>query len=130
MIQNAKYDGSNTFEVELHIHQVITGLLHILVEYRTYRKISSTTSSERTFSHILSTKRRMDYLCISAHSAQQDCSGDGHLAIYLMTNQNGSCSVCVDWQAEVQTRQVFLERPPHVVPEHIFKIPLSYDKQH
>ena len=43
MIQNAKYDGSNTFEVELHIHQVITGLLHILVEYRTYRKISSTT---------------------------------------------------------------------------------------
>ncbi len=54
--------------------------------------------------------RRTDYLHISVYSAQQDLSGDGHLAMYVMTNQNGPCFVRVNRRAEVQTQMFVGER--------------------
>jgi hypothetical protein len=83
--------------------------LPYLSEVTKHRKLRNKASSDNTFSHISRTTRRTDYLRISAHSAQQDLSGDDHSSMYVMTNQKSPCFVHVNRRAEVQTQMLVRE---------------------
>jgi hypothetical protein len=67
-----------------------------LSEVKKHRKLSNKASSDKTFSYITRKTRRTGYLRISAHSAQQDLSGDDHFSMYVMTDQIGPCFVHVN----------------------------------
>ena len=75
-------------------------------EVKKHRKLSNKASSDKTFSYISRKTRRTGYLRISAHSAQQDLSGDDHFSMYVMTDQIGPCFVHVNQGAEVQTQML------------------------
>ena len=80
-----------------------------LSEVKKHRKLSNKKFHARTLCYFSPTTRRTDYLRISAYSAQQALSDDVHLTIYVMTNQNGPCSVRVNQRADVQTQRFFGE---------------------